>query len=96
MRKQDNIDFVFEDLNVVEDYIVALNYILKKKEKVIGKYKVDYPVSLLIRSSTPDLSYEKMKLMESRLYIPNNCNHIWILLDDSMMDQRWTNLVKIK
>lgn len=95
LGKAEKIELYFELAENYEDHLIALNQLLKKKERVMGKYEVDFPIVLLIRSATPDLTYNKMKLLEEKLYIPKNCEDIWLLLDDDK-EHDWRSLVKLK
>lgn len=95
LGKAEQLNLYFEVAEHYEDHLIALNQLLRKKEKVISKYDVDFPIVLLIRSATPDLTYSRMKLLEEDLYIPQSCREIWLLLDDSH-EHDWGSLVKLK
>jgi len=85
---------------ILRNYILSLNAILIKKEKKWQDYLCHCchcPVWLLIRSASQLLSYEIIEAYKKDLYIPpQSYEHIWLLLDNPDMLERWTTLVMIK
>lgn len=78
------------------DLIVALNHILIKKDEKYRDYSFEGPIMLVIRSATPDIDFEYLKINEEKLYIPQNYKNVWLLADSQDECNRWTNLIKLK
>ncbi|OKP88503.1 hypothetical protein A3844_07315 [Paenibacillus helianthi] len=83
-------------IEIYENFISALNHLLKQKEKKILKYENTYPTALLIRNASPIFGMSCLLRNKNLIYKPRVYNNVWFVSKDgNYNDWLMTDILKV-